>query len=152
MGDEDADRAEVARGIIEANQYLTLATADREGRPWATPVWFAPVGDAELLWVSVPDARHSRNIEARPGVGIVVFDSHAPYNTGQGVYLEADAGLVPEADIDRYVEVFSRASIDRGGSAWTAEVVTPPARHRLYRATVTARWILDDRDRRVPVP
>jgi hypothetical protein len=137
---------------MEVNQYLTLATADAEGRPWATPVWYAPVGDTEVLWVSVPDARHSRNIEVRPDVGIVVFDSHAPYNTGQGLYLEAVAGPVPPAEIDRYVDAFSRASVDRGGTGWTAEVVTPPARHRLYRATVSARWILDERDRRIPVP
>jgi predicted pyridoxine 5'-phosphate oxidase superfamily flavin-nucleotide-binding protein len=33
--------AECARRIIDANSYATLATADADGRPWATPVWFA---------------------------------------------------------------------------------------------------------------
>jgi hypothetical protein len=27
------ERAELARGIIDANLYMTIATADREGRP-----------------------------------------------------------------------------------------------------------------------
>ncbi len=30
-----------ARDLIEANRYLTLATADADGRPWVSPVYFA---------------------------------------------------------------------------------------------------------------
>ena len=33
----------LARSIIQANRYLTLATADQDGLPWASPVWFATV-------------------------------------------------------------------------------------------------------------
>ncbi len=29
--------------------------------------------------------------------------------------------------------------------------MTAPARHRLYRATVTEHWVLDPHDERVPV-
>jgi GNAT superfamily N-acetyltransferase len=32
---------DLARGLIDANAYMTLATADADGRPWASPVWFA---------------------------------------------------------------------------------------------------------------
>ena len=38
------DLAILAREIIDANQYLTLATADGDGRPWAAPVWYAHQG------------------------------------------------------------------------------------------------------------
>ena len=31
---------------------MTLATADADGVPWASPVWYAPDGYSELLWVS----------------------------------------------------------------------------------------------------
>jgi hypothetical protein len=30
-----------AKEIIDANRYMTLATADAQGTPWASPVWFA---------------------------------------------------------------------------------------------------------------
>jgi hypothetical protein len=80
-----------ARAIIDANGYMTLATADASGLPWATPVWFAPVGYREFLWVSSPEARHSRNLAERPQLGIVFFDSRAPIGTGQGVYMSAPA-------------------------------------------------------------
>ena len=51
-----------AAAILEETAYMTLATADAQGIPWATPVWFAPDGDRAVLWLSDPEARHSRNL------------------------------------------------------------------------------------------
>jgi len=48
-----------ARAIIDANSYMTLGTADAEGRPWVSPVWFSTADPRELFWVSDPDARVS---------------------------------------------------------------------------------------------
>src|SRR6266508_544280 len=91
---EPRDTAAVARRIVDANLYMVLATADATGRPWASPVYFANSGYDEFFWVSSPDATHSRNIAARPQVGIVVFDSQVPIGTGQGVYMAAVAEQV----------------------------------------------------------
>ena len=85
------DPAGVARAIIDANLYMVLGTADRDGRPWVSPVYYAPAGYAEFYWVSYPEARHSRNLAVRPRIGIVIFDSRAPIGTGQGVYMSAVA-------------------------------------------------------------
>jgi len=57
-----SEHVATARRIIDANRYLTLATADADGRPWATPVWFAPEGYTDFIWVSRPSTRHSTNI------------------------------------------------------------------------------------------
>jgi Pyridoxamine 5'-phosphate oxidase len=92
---------EMARTIIDANSYLTLATADADGKPWATPVWFAPDDYTDFIWLSRPTTRHSANIAARPDVAIVVFDSTVPINQGQAVYVEAVAEEVPAADVER---------------------------------------------------
>jgi hypothetical protein len=146
------DPSAVARAIIGANLYLTLATADAGGRPWATPVYFAAAGPGELVWVSRPDTRHSRNIAARPEVGIVVFDSRVPILHGQGVYLEAVAGIVPPDELDRCLGAFSRANRERGAPPWAADDVGPAAPFRLYRAVATGQWVLDGHDRRIPVP
>ena len=145
------DLANVGRAIVDANLYMTLATADAAGLPWPTPVYFAPASYRELVWVSRPEARHSQNIEARADVGIVVFDSRAPISTGQAVYMSASAGLVPPAELDRCLEVFSRSNQDRGGPSWTADDVGPAAHLRLYRAVASEQWVLDEHDRRVPV-
>jgi Pyridoxamine 5'-phosphate oxidase len=142
-----------ARAIIDASLYLVLATADGTGRPWNSPVYFAHDGYAEFLWVSAPEAAHSRNIAARPQVGIVIFDSRAAIGTGQGVYLSAVAEQVGDDDLRPGIETFSRRSLTHGGVAWTVEDVQAESGLRLYRAVAQAYSILaqDGRpDHRVP--
>jgi hypothetical protein len=146
-----AAAAAAVRAIIDANAYLTLATADADGVPWASPVWFAHAGHRELFWVSDPDAVHSRNIAERPGVGIVVFDSQAPIGTGRGVYLRAIAARADDDDLERGLAIFSQRSREQGGRVWTAPDVRPPARHRLYRALVREHHLGGRDDRRTLV-
>ena len=66
------DTEATARRLIEANMYMTIATADGDGRPWVSPEWFAAASETEFLWVSAPEARHSRNLAVRPEVAIVM--------------------------------------------------------------------------------
>jgi hypothetical protein len=86
-----ADFEALAKEIIHANRNMTHGTADENGLPWASPVWYAPAGYSEFFWVSSPEARHSRNVTTRPQIGIVIFDSQAPIGTGRGVYMSAVA-------------------------------------------------------------
>ncbi|GAA1860305.1 pyridoxamine 5'-phosphate oxidase family protein [Asanoa iriomotensis] len=143
--------AELARQIIEANSYLTLGTADADGRPWANPVWFAHDRFTDFVWVSRPGTRHSRNIAVRPDVGIVVFDSTVPIGQGQAVYAEAVAAEIPEASAEAAIALFSARSVAQGGHTWSVADVAGPAQFRLYRARATAHYVLDGRDSRVLV-
>jgi uncharacterized protein YhbP (UPF0306 family) len=141
----------IARAIIDSNRYLTLGTADEHGLPWVSPVWYAPDEYRRFFWVSSPEARHSRNVAARPQVSIVIFDSQAPVGTGQGVYMSAVAEEVTGDDVDRGIGIFSRRSVAQGAAAWTADDVRPPARHRLYRAIASEHFVLGPQDQRTPV-
>jgi hypothetical protein len=127
------DLAALARTIVDAGLYMTLGTADENGRPWVSPVYYAVEGYAEFLWVSSPEAKHSRNIAARPEVSIVVFDSRVPIGSAQAVYIAAVAEQLTGAELERGVEVFSRRSVVHGAGAWAASDVWAPARLRLYR-------------------
>ena len=140
-----------AMAIVDSNLYMTLGTADEAGRPWASPVYFAPAGYSEFYWVSSPEARHSSNLAERPELGIVIFDSRAPISTGQGVYMSAVAGELVGSDCDRAIDIFSRRAVSHGGEPWTLEDVSAPARHRLYRAIASEHFVLDPQDRRRPV-
>jgi pyridoxine/pyridoxamine 5'-phosphate oxidase len=146
---EAADLRARARAILDANRYLTMATAAPDGTPWANPVWFASVDPREFFWVSSPTARHSRNIAARPQMAAVVFDSQQVPGTGQAVYVSGRAELVPDADIDRGIEVYSQES--QGLSSWSRDDVQGSAQLRLYRLTVHAHFVLTPGDQRVPV-
>lgn len=147
----EVDPAAAARGIIDANLYMVLGTADPSGRPWVSPVYYAPAAYREFFWVSSPETTHSRNLEARSELSIVIFDSSVPIGTGRGVYMTATAKELVGDERERGVDVFSRRSLAHGGNAWTLEHVEPPARLRLYRAVAVNQFVLAAGDRRVPV-
>ena len=141
----------VARGraIVDANLYMVLGTADGDGRPWATPVYFAHSRYNEFLWVSEPGTRHSFNVAVRQDVSLVIFDSHAELGEGRGLYVRARADQLDDAAAADAIAVFSRRSIAQGGHEWSAGDVRAPARLRLYRAVAVERdlGILDQRHR-----
>jgi nitroimidazol reductase NimA-like FMN-containing flavoprotein (pyridoxamine 5'-phosphate oxidase superfamily) len=138
--------------IIEANQYMTLATADADGLPWASPVWYAASGD-EFVWASDPTARHSRNLAVRPQLAIAIFDSHQAPGTGTGIYIAAHAEPVADEQLDRAIKIFSDKLAARSGETWTRSDVNPPSRLRLYRAMANERYVLSTgKDVRIPVP
>jgi nitroimidazol reductase NimA-like FMN-containing flavoprotein (pyridoxamine 5'-phosphate oxidase superfamily) len=145
-GPTERDPAAIARSIIDANQFMALGTADADGNPWVSPVWYAPSSYRAYLWVSRPGTRHSRNIAQRPQVAITIYDSHRP-GTWAAVYMVGVAAEVE--DVDEALRSFNRASESRGLRAWARTEVTAPGEFRLYRATVTA--VLGDHDARVSV-
>jgi hypothetical protein len=138
-----------ARGLIDANFYLTLGTTDADGTPWVSPVYFATADYAELYWMSVNGATHSRNIAQRPQVSMVIFDSQVPAYHGRAVYLSATAGELAGRDLDRGLGIYpGPATRDPIGVG--VDDVTPPSRYRLYRATVTGAFVLCPREPRRP--
>lgn len=130
----------VARNVIDANMYMVLATANTDGRPWVSPVYFTPDGYTDFYWVSSPEALHSRNIADRPDVSIVVFDSQVAIGDAEAVYLSAAAEQVNEHELDRCVEVFNSRVPEVADIG--PEQLRPPGPLRLYRATVTEVSIL----------
>jgi uncharacterized protein YhbP (UPF0306 family) len=148
-----------ARRLLEANQYLTLATADATGMPWSSTVWYtawqrsrAPEALAvDFVWLSRPEAQHSRNLVERPEVGISIFDSTQPAGTGIGLQFAARAESVPTEELDEALEAFSRASVAAGGGSWTRAKVDGLAVLRPYVARIETAFLLGD-GTRVEVP
>lgn len=150
--DTTTDARAAFEAIVRANQFMILATADEEGVPWASPVWFATTSFREYFWISSPDARHSRNLAVRPELAISIFDSNQPPLTGLGVYVAATAVQVPETELDAGLQVYSEGSIQAGLAPFERSSVLPPAKHRLYCATATELFVLASDDTRTPVP
>lgn len=130
-----ADLVDLARATLARNRYMVLGTVDSSGRPRVSPVWFSLVDHRDAYWLSSPAAHHSRNIQERPEVSIVVFDSSADPQTGQAVYLEATAGQVPDDELAvSCLEAFREVADEL---SYTPETLRDEP-FVLYRARVTA--------------
>lgn len=134
MTKQDVD--DTARQVVDANRYMTLATVDASSHPWVSPVWYAADRYREFLWVSSPAARHSLNLAERGELSIVIFDSTVPIGGDLAVYMSGTAAQLGDSEVERGVDVFSRASVADGASAWSAADVTGSAELRLYRAVI----------------
>ncbi|MEV0272340.1 pyridoxamine 5'-phosphate oxidase family protein [Hamadaea sp. NPDC050747] len=131
-----------ARDLADSNRYLTLATIDEDGRPWASPVYFAADADLrEFYWVSSPTAQHSLNLAKRPDVSLVVFDSTVPPYHGRCLYAAGTAQALDDTQIHRGLTIYPGPA-SRGGSAVSAADVTGTAPWRIYRAEASALWVL----------
>ena len=144
----EPDLKAIGREIVDSNRFMALGTADESGLPWVSPVWYAPMEYRTFLWVSSPEARHSRNLASRPEVAIVIFDSHVA-GGWKALYMSAEAEELD--DVEESIAIFSRRGETQGLRAWTPDDVRAPARHRLYRATASEQFVLDPHDRRLPV-
>lgn len=133
-----ADLAELARTTLAQHRFMVLGTVDPSGRPRVSPVWFSLVDHRTIYWLSSPDAHHSQNIELRPEVSIVVFDSNAAPHPGQAVYLEATAERVPDRELASACDEAFR-DVDASLAFTSESLQTEP--FFLYRARITASEI-----------
>jgi hypothetical protein len=133
---------DLARAIIDSNRYMALGTADPEGNPWVSPVWFASEDYVRFHWLSSPDARHSRNVAARPSVAIAIYDSTVPVGGAQAVYMSGRADELTGDELEHGIDVYGRLSEADVGRRWELDDVLPPALFRLYRATVSEHFVL----------
>ncbi|GIJ44383.1 hypothetical protein Val02_12690 [Virgisporangium aliadipatigenens] len=138
-----------ARDLLARNRYLTLGTADPDGRPWLSPVYFAAADEREFVWCSESDARHSRNLVERPRVSVVVYDSTVPAYHGRAVYATATAREVPDDGLDRALDIYPGPP-ERGGVSLTRADVTGAEPYRMYVASVSRLWVLCPREPRTP--
>ncbi len=96
---------DIAKEIIEKNIYLTLATSDKKGTPWISPVAFAYDSNYNFYWCSEKKSRHSKLIKQNNRVAVVIFDSSAPEGGGNGVYIIGKAQEVQKKEIPYAIKV-----------------------------------------------
>jgi uncharacterized pyridoxamine 5'-phosphate oxidase family protein len=131
-GDPELDA--MARRVIDANRYMTLATVDLDGRPRLSPVYYTAAGYTDFYWVSSPEAQHSRNLAERPEVQIVIFDSTAPVGQGEAVYLRGTAKQMPDGQLESVLSQAFRTGA--GARQFKANELRGGAPYRLYVAHV----------------
>lgn len=139
-----------AQDLAGANRYLTLATADADGRPWSTPVYFAAdEGLESFYWMSAETSKHSQNVSARPEVSLAVFDSTVPPYHGRCLYASGAAEVLSADEVPPALLVYPGPEA-RGGSTITEADVTGASPWRLYRVRASGLWLLCPRAPREP--
>jgi nitroimidazol reductase NimA-like FMN-containing flavoprotein (pyridoxamine 5'-phosphate oxidase superfamily) len=126
--------------LLSQHCYLVLGTADGDGRPWVTPVFYAADGEHRILWVSAAESRHSRNIAVRPDVAITVFDTNAPIGGAEALYLEAKAE--PVADDARTAALTLLNTRLPAGRELAPDDLEPAGPLRVYQAEIVRHYVL----------
>ena len=140
------DLAAHARAVIDANLYLVLGTVDEAGRPWTSPVYFAPAGDRVFHWMSATESRHSRHVAERPEVSLVVFDSTVRPGHGRAVYGQGVARVLADDEVDAALETYPRRENGGGARVYSRDEVTAPSEFRMYVAALSSLWVLCPRE------
>ncbi len=101
------NHVEDARCIIDTNMYMVLATANKAGKPLATPVFYAYDGNNFFYFMSAAISEHAKNIMESCEASICIFDSSQPMGHALHVqaYCKASA-LSMETDIKSAIETY----------------------------------------------
>lgn len=159
--------AESIADILFESSFMTLATADGDGIPWASPVEFVCDEQLRFYWLSVMDTRHSRNVRDNPWAAFSIYDStQVPgVHAVQGLYGEGPVEELSPSELEA-----ARPSTQRW-IMWRDEgreeprpdsgerVDAPDSRWRFYRVDPVNLYALDPvalddgrlEDSRVPV-
>jgi len=133
-----SDAAARARTLIARSQNMVLATSDRGGVPWVTPLFYVADAGHSLLWTSAPDARHSENIRENAAVAIVIY-ADSPGARADAVYLEGEAHeLSADADLAAAIATIARKPQPTRWRITAASDVSGTGPWRIYRARITA--------------
>jgi uncharacterized protein YhbP (UPF0306 family) len=66
---------DATRSLLDASTLCAIATVAPGGRAHVNTAYFAWSDTFEIVWLSAPEARHSRNLNANPSAAVSVFDS-----------------------------------------------------------------------------
>jgi len=96
----------LARRLMNASTLCALATVSPGGRAHVNHMYFAWTARYEIVWLSDPESRHSRNLSRNRSAAVTIYDSQQTWG-GQ----------------DRGLQLFGTAGSVRGHAARDAERV-----------------------------
>lgn len=77
-----------ARSLLEASTLCAIATVTSGGQAHVNTAYFAWSDELQLVWLSEPHAKHSRNVRANGRASVAVYDSAQRWGDGdRGIQL-----------------------------------------------------------------
>jgi hypothetical protein len=145
-----------AKEILEHIIYATIATADKNGQPWNSPVRHVYDKDLNIYWFSDKGGQHSKNVRENNNVFIVIYDSTVPEGDGEGVYIQAKAYEITDPEeITHARRIKKGTDYNRPADDFLGDAV-----RRVYKAIPERVWMNADetkdgvfiKDYRVEIP
>jgi uncharacterized protein YhbP (UPF0306 family) len=126
-----------AFGLLDASPLCAISTAAARTTAHIHTAYFVWNRDFEIIWLSDPAARHSRNIRVRPSTAIAVFDSHQVWGqSDRGIQLFGSTRELPAAEIARAESLYA---------ARFPSYATPDLRaYRFYRFRTERLKVFDE--------
>ncbi len=110
----------MARRLLNQSTLCAIATVAPGPRAYVNTAYFAWSAAFEIVWLSSPEAHHSRNIRANPSTAVAVYDSTQTWGGS-----------------DRGIQLFGAAKELHGRDARVAERLYA-ARFKAYDADLDA--------------
>jgi uncharacterized protein YhbP (UPF0306 family) len=99
----------VAGDLLDSSALCAIATVSPHGRAYINTAYFAWSAELDLVWMSAPDARHSRNLSANPTAAVAVYDSNQMWgNPDRGIQLFGSAREVAGRAARSAEQVYTR--------------------------------------------
>jgi uncharacterized protein len=129
----------LARSLLDAAPLCAIATVSPSGRAHVNTAYFAWSPRLDVVWLSEPQARHSRNIAGKATVAIAVFASDQTWGEpDRGIQLFGGA-RVTEGALEREAVRVYKARFP----AYEPENLTA---YRLYRFRPRRVKLFDERE------
>lgn len=129
--------------IIKRILYITIATSNKLGVPWNTPVYYAFNKDYNFYWISWRKNQHSKNIKENNQIFIVIYDSTALEGQGHGVYIQAKAYEISDNKEVAYALKHLDGRINKLGRHKISQFQGNKPR-RIYKAIPEKVWVNTD--------
>jgi uncharacterized protein YhbP (UPF0306 family) len=86
-----------AYALLDAAPLCAISTISPRGSAYVSTAYFAWDRRFELIWLSSPSARHSRNIVARPTTAVAVYDAGQEWGkSDRGIQLFGSSRRIPQ--------------------------------------------------------
>lgn len=125
--------------LLTETRALTLSTLDPDGRPRATPLFFAFDEYAALIFLSDRETQHCHNLKRDPSVAAALYPEVGNWRELRGLQIQGLASVVPS---DGRESALSLYSIRFPFVDALAEVV---AQSEVYRLSPTWVRLIDNR-------
>ncbi|HMI98524.1 MAG TPA: pyridoxamine 5'-phosphate oxidase family protein [Gaiellaceae bacterium] len=130
--------AAMARKLLNASPLCAIATVASEGRAHVNTAYFAWSPQFDLVWLSEPRAKHSRNVRANDTAAVAVYDSSQVWGKpDRGIQLFGSAHEADGADVQDAEALYAKRFPDYRTSDLSA--------YRFYRFCPRRLKLFDER-------